>query len=124
MSSLDPVTQINVPLLRKTLEYAEDHPEEINLFTWASVTSCGTTACIAGTAVLLAGHEIDWESANRHGEIGLLVDGRRIETVAADELGLVSDGRDAFRLFTCESLSRVWMVAEELTNGEIQRPVK
>jgi hypothetical protein len=127
MNSLDPMaSQINVPLLRKALEFAETHPEEIELGSWAVRSSCGTTACIAGTIAILAGHKIDWSSATRHVH-GLLsadyvTDGRHIESVAMTEIGI--DDGSAYQLFYCEDLDEVWEVAEELTNGEIQRPVK
>jgi hypothetical protein len=116
----------NVPLLRKALEFAEAHPEEIELGSWAERSSCGTTACIAGTIAILAGHEIDWASAVLDDD-GLLLadyvtDGRHIESVALDELGI--DVGAAYQLFYCGDLDEVWEVAEELTNGEIQRPVK
>lgn len=44
---------INVPLLRKTLEHIEAHPEEWNQGVWL----CATSACFAGHAVVLAGGE-------------------------------------------------------------------
>jgi hypothetical protein len=120
---------INIPLLRKTLEYAENHPEEINLRHWATKASCGTTACVAGTAVLLAGHQIDYDFRPEHrfldGDGGFTyrtTDARLIADVAQEELGLTDDGADD--LFHCSSLAQVWKVAEALTGGEITRPLK
>jgi len=49
----------NVPLLRKTLEHIEAHPEEWNQEYWR----CGTTMCFAGTACHLDGGEWVTESA-------------------------------------------------------------
>jgi len=114
----------NVPLLRKALEYAEAHPEETDLSWWAKVTPCGTTACLAGTVVTLAGHVIDWETESvQEGfwPVDYVTDGRHIEEVAIDELGLT--GSEAEGLFYCSSLAQAWMVAEELTDGEIQPPL-
>lgn len=122
MNSLDSVTQINVPLLRKTLEYAEAHPEEIALGSWASRSPCGTTACIAGTAVILAGHAIDWANPKPNGDVSFVVGGRHIEEVACEELNLTELQADD--MFYCSSLAQAWQVAEELTDGEIQRPMK
>lgn len=50
----------NYPLLRKTLEHIEAHPEEHNQMYWGEKTACGTTLCFAGHAVLLAGAEPVW----------------------------------------------------------------
>lgn len=112
----------NIPLLRKALEYAQVHPEEIDFSWWAKVTPCGTTACLAGTVVILTGHEIDWERESTAGFYcrSYVTDGRRIADVAAGELGLDDDEADD--LFYCQSLAQAWAVAEELTDGEIQAP--
>lgn len=52
---------INVPLLRKTLEYIEAHPEEWVQCNWRTLvqrtTFCGTAYCFAGTAANLNGAE-------------------------------------------------------------------
>lgn len=45
------MTTPNVALLRQTLAYIEAHPEEWNQAHW----HCGTAACFAGRAALLAG---------------------------------------------------------------------
>lgn len=42
---------VNVPLLRKTLEHVESHPEEWTQDIWL----CRTSACFAGHAVLIDG---------------------------------------------------------------------
>jgi len=48
-------TKVNVPLLKATLAYIKTHPEEWNQAVWV----CGTTACFAGRALLLAGAKFD-----------------------------------------------------------------
>jgi hypothetical protein len=45
--------RVNVPLLRKTLEHIEAHPEEWDQAHWR----CGTVMCFAGTACHLDGGE-------------------------------------------------------------------
>lgn len=53
----------NIELLQQTLQHIEDHPEEWNQHTWytddpellPSGNQCGTAACFAGTAIILAG---------------------------------------------------------------------
>lgn len=46
---------LNIPLARKVLEHIEAHPEEHAQAHFASKNECGTTACIAGHALLLSG---------------------------------------------------------------------
>lgn len=53
---------VNVDLLQRTLAHIEAHPEEWNQGTWR----CGTAACFAGHAAILAGAqwaEPDYETA-------------------------------------------------------------
>ncbi len=55
---------INVPLLRKTMEHIEAHPEEWDQRHWAiQKEECGTAFCFAGTAIQLSGEkrwQWDW----------------------------------------------------------------
>lgn len=44
---------VNVPLLRKTLEHIEAHPEEWDQSSW----SCGTSGCFAYHAAMISGGE-------------------------------------------------------------------
>lgn len=112
---------INVPLLRKTLEYISDHPEEHNQSCWAERglnTPCGTAFCAAGHAVQFAGHQIDWEGDEYADTV---MGGGTIEQVAAQELGL--SGRQANHLFHFASGQRdLWRMASEITGGEIEIP--
>lgn len=50
-------TKINVPLLRKTLEFVSEHPEEWNQRTWGYNFPCGTVGCFAHHACRLSGAE-------------------------------------------------------------------
>ena len=114
------MTEINIPLLRKTLEYAAAHHEEVDLTVWANRTACGTVACVAGWAAILAGHDIDWDTtAPLSGSVYLTTNGDHIAEIAAQELGLTEEQEN--QLFYCASLDAVWEAAERLTNGEIQR---
>lgn len=49
--------EINVPLLRKTLEHVREHPEEWRQHSWGQYSrlSCGTVGCFAHHAVRLDG---------------------------------------------------------------------
>jgi hypothetical protein len=50
------VNELNIPLLRKTMEYIEAHPEKWDQGDWVSFgPTCKTTMCFAGTAAYLAG---------------------------------------------------------------------
>lgn len=123
MPSSEP--QINVPLLRKTLEHITAHPEEWDQAVWmrqSGRTECGTAGCVAGWAVTFAGHTLDFESAVIFwGEAQYLDDGREIEQAAQDELGLTDDQAD--RLFAeHNALTDLWEMANEYTGGEIEIP--
>lgn len=86
------MTELNIPLLRKTIEYIEEHPDEWAQDTWASKTNCGTTMCFAGTAAFLAGATWLWgEGVDDYESVGCIApDGTRhtIENYATEELGL------------------------------------
>lgn len=46
----------NVALGRKTLDYMEAHPENVQMDVWGMETACGTVACTAGHALLQDGY--------------------------------------------------------------------
>lgn len=120
--------KVNVPLLRKTLEHITEHPEEWDQVVWARKTRCGTACCVAGTAVLIAGHEINWDD---HAHAILNPDASRayrtmtgewIEEVAKRELGL-SAGQAASLFLATNSLETLWDLAGYYSDGEIETPV-
>jgi hypothetical protein len=117
---------INVPLLRKTLEYITAHPEEHDQRNWGVKTACGSSYCLAGHAVVLAGHEIDWHSPDlvrmgMRSSCHALTDGRYISDAAREELGL--DPERAARLFDANNdLGTLWRLASEYTDGEVEVP--
>lgn len=76
----------NVELLQKTLHYIETHPDEWLQDSWAEKTGCNTAYCFAGHAVVLAGHKILWDMDDDTATF--VEDGRLIEYVATQELGL------------------------------------
>lgn len=56
------MSEYNIPLLRKTLEHIEAHPNEWSQRVWGQrIVGCGTTYCFAGTAAVLSGYEPAWE---------------------------------------------------------------
>lgn len=117
--------KVNVPLLRKALEHITEHPEEWDQEVWARPTSCGTACCLAGTAVLLAGHEFAFTGPQEEA-LGLYwrtTEGEQIEEVAQRELGL-SDAYSALLFLPSNTLQTLWRYANELTDGEIEIPEK
>lgn len=124
---------INVPLMRKVLEHITAHPEEHNQHVWAERNPCGTTYCMAGQTVLMAGHEIAWSNGSEPDLDEDCADHvtTRIETpdgrsnyiphVAARELGL--SGCQATELFyDSTSIEDLWENANHYTDGEIEIP--
>lgn len=117
--------EINVPLLRKTLEHITAHPEEWDQDTWAvesEESSCGTAYCLAGHTAQSLGYPLVWQPGTNMASF-CLADGklRTIENVAMHALGL--DYHDAVRLFSAtNNLHTLWSVANELTGGEIDIP--
>lgn len=47
----------NLPLLRKTMDFINEHPENHNQQTW--VSPCGTQFCFAGHAAIIDGADFD-----------------------------------------------------------------
>lgn len=107
---------INASLLRRTMAYLEEHPDELYSEVWVALTPCGTVRCIAGTVAHLAGYKfryknwnaflVDSDTSRNQIEIDLLeiqcsacrtTSGEFISVVARQELGL--DHYAAARLF-------------------------
>lgn len=122
--------QVNVPLLRKTLEHITEHPEEWEQGAWAMRNSCGTACCLAGTAVVLAGHKLQWEDCERGDYLDFAncvetddpmlrdTDAVSIPVVAQRELNLPDFA--STRLFSANnSLADLWALAEDVTGGAI-----
>lgn len=119
----------NFPKLNACVAYARAHPEEADLTAWARRTPCGTTMCLAGIAVFLAGFPFVFDRDSRDQDIALLcvvplghpdydpaTEGQRpIPEVARAELELTEQESD--RLFhytdTLDDIERV--IAEMAT---------
>ena len=77
-----------------------EHPEEFDMALFGVRTPCKTTACIAGTAALLAQERglciVDWHTADEDGEEHMALsivagaERRDIDLWARDHLGLTS----------------------------------
>jgi hypothetical protein len=116
---------IDVPRLRKELEFVTDNRQRWLQNTWLSRVECGTVGCLAGNVVLNAGYQPYFEG-NRQ-STSYVRDAERSRTywireLATELLGLTErQADDLFR--STNSLLDLWEVAAELTDGEIQVPV-
>ena len=95
---------LDIPFARKVLEHLLAHPEEHSQNYFGVQQSCGTTACIAGTAVLMDPESIPtWSTSFVSSEVTqmthVVVDGTSmdVEDRAAQLLGL--DFVDTNKLF-------------------------
>lgn len=109
----DPTSVIPIPdtaerndRLEKVRAYAHAHPDEFDMDYWVHISSCGTTRCIAGTAVFLFAPEARLQSMFEGSQPDLVKltpesEPELIEYVARDLLGLTDD--QANTLFYSES---------------------
>lgn len=119
---------VNAELLGKVLDHLTAHPEEWNQTSWVrSYPACGTTACLAGTTVQMAGHDIDWSHGferERDGSVtaSVTTDGRSIDQLAQELLGL--DDSAALYLFHyyLSDIGELWRRAALVTDGRVAVP--
>lgn len=94
---------LNVPLLLKTMEHIEAHPEEHNQRHWVIRTgayvggTCKTACCFAGHAVLLGDPQAEFVFSQFSIATQRLRDGREVGEAARTLLGLTYG--QASRLF-------------------------
>jgi hypothetical protein len=82
---------------------------------------CGTAACFAGHAVLMAGHRIDPQCDAVVIDDGPMVEYQSIRDTAADLLGLT--WWEAERLFAAHNtIDDLWGILAEYSGGEIAKP--
>jgi hypothetical protein len=97
---------IDFERLDAAITYAVEHPAEFDMSMWfAQSTGCGTTACLAGTAVALEG---GWTPiwSRTYGDLEAYEvrrgdECRNVADLAVELLGLNSDQE---RIFYCEGL--------------------
>lgn len=121
----------NVELLEKTMQYIQDHPEQHAQESWMHATECGTAACFAGWACLLAGLEqvqgtgFATRSTVRSGPLTLTKAYKTnvgevvsIPSEAAAQLGLTE--REAGILFDAgNTVDELKLMVKKLVNGEV-----
>lgn len=124
----------NVERLKMLRDHLRKHPEGHRQQEWARKpymvngvkveASCGTTMCMAGTAAVMAGHQIRWSDADHyetHGDTVYITasrveDGRYIEDVAQEWLELERD--DSNHLFMTMDASRALDLLDILIEEE------
>lgn len=112
------VPELNIPLLRKQLEWADSENAKAKRgeqSEWDQTAWCGTSCCIAGhTALDLGWQHIDTTAAVK----GDVVSG--VRDIAKAGLGLTSCEADL--LFAGDNdIDTLWSVAREITGGEVAR---
>lgn len=121
--SSEPQPELNIPLIRKVMEYLTAHPEEHDQLVWAQRTPCGTTACMAGHTVLLTGGQFLW--SGDQADYCILpgddfVARHEVDDAAQDALGLTTT--QAVTLFyECDTLDELWRYVEFITGGQVSR---
>jgi len=127
-----------LPLLRKVMEHAVEHPDECDLASWGARTPCGTTLCLAGRAADLAGARLHWATVAEqwipvdHGWqlapspprgtlIAVTVGGMPYPPGTAGALLLGLNHKEAHRLFHAADLHEAWAVVEDITGGALTR---
>lgn len=119
---------VDAERLTKVLEHLTAHPEEWAQASWVRYyPGCGTTACLAGTTVVMAGYEIDWHRGHEKGTGGAVVasrttDGQLIDQLAQELLGL--DDFAALYLFFYyrDDIGELWRRAARVSDGRVAVP--
>lgn len=123
---------VNVPELRKQLEFITSNREMWDQATWidvpievqsleeANLWNCGTTGCLAGWTAVANG----WRPTSNFAFT--VIKGNRVMSVAgaaAEILDLTSKQADLL-FHGGLSLEMLWCVAEVITDGEIMCPLE
>lgn len=118
---------IDVPRLRKELEYVTAHRAQWLQGTWFHRTACGTVGCLAGNTALNAGYVPVYERGKTTTTSVVRLPHehyvRDVADVAAEVLGLDDD--QAHELFAAtNTLHDLWLRASDFTDGEIEVPAE
>lgn len=110
--------ELNIPLIRKTMEYIEAHPDEWNQKYWFATSLCGTTMCFAGTVAYLAGATFP---ENNDGYYCTAPDGRvrSIENFAIEQLGLSAAAASDIFLAEPDSPQKMRELVEEIIGEKL-----
>lgn len=105
------MTEQQVDLLQRSLDYITEHPEEHNQGSWGR--------CLAHHVTEQAGHIFSVSHCDCCQPV-LTTDGRHVRDVAKAELGLCGD--QASRLFHGRnSVNLLWELAGEFSGGRVHR---
>lgn len=115
---------LDIPLARKVLEHLLAHPEEHDQSYFGVQKSCGTTACIAGTAILMDSQsKVAWEPCSQGIQMQCVaIDGEfvSIDDRAAELLGLSLV--DSTRLFyTYDNGAALRILASYIEQAETEQ---
>lgn len=95
--------KLDIPYARKVLEHLIAHPEEHEQAHIGQRNRCGTTACIAGTAVLMdSASTVTWGSDGHMNIVQVDGEGAEVASKRAQKL-LGLDEDDAHHLFFDET---------------------
>lgn len=102
-----------LPLLRAVLKQIDDHPETHDQSVMARKTACETALCVAGHAVALRGHKLQFDEDGDEGQAYYTTDGERIWDLAERELEIDEDW--SYDLFYAEnSREDIQRIAEQI----------
>jgi hypothetical protein len=96
---------INVALLRRTLQWVQEHPEHWNQRRWAVESRCGTAFCFAGAALFLTEAQFTFGDAVNTGTGASYADFVLMSSLPPD----VQEGCDSVGSSAAEEDDRVWI---------------
>lgn len=114
---------IDVPLLRKELEFITAHPEHWNQDVWLEKhTECGTVGCLAGNTLLHTDNVTCYSNVRSRdvfyeplGEWSWTWEAKKV-------LGLTIQQADKL-FYEHNTLYDLWRLANKYTDGEIEIPL-
>lgn len=121
MSTFASAATLDIPRARKVLEHLVAHPEEHDQNFYGQRLPCGTTACIAGTVLLMdPDADVRWEQDMRD-MISASVNGgdhQEPDEAAAELLGLSRTDSDHL-FFTMDKTKAITTFAAWISAAEV-----
>lgn len=107
----------NIEALEETLAFIEAHPEQHDQSEWGRKTECGTTACFAGTRMLLTGRAEYREFPGSPVRDLCMTDGGSFFDVAQEDFDLTY-GQATALFLSAQDLVDVRAVIENIKSGD------
>lgn len=126
----DQMAAVDAERLTKSLERLTANPHEWGQGSWVRhYVDCGTTACLAGTTVQMAGYEIDWDRGSEIECDGSVVasfttTGVSIEALARELLGLSAGAAEYLFHYYLHDIGELWRRAAQVTGGRVAVPAE